>query len=366
MIPTIPGPSELRERVERDIDRAIRRGRNGLRYAAGMGRPKVGPTPKDVIWKRDKAEVWHYRGGKPTHRPPVLIVHSLVSRSYVYDLLEGNSMIRFFMDSGLDILLTDWGVADEADAENTLETYVDDYLPRAVAAACDATGSDEITVLGYCFGGVLSLLCAARHPELPIRNLAIMATPIDFSKLSGLVSLVRDGKVDIEDLLDETGNVPPEAMERSVRVMKPTADLAQYANLWQNLWNDKFFAAYQAMNQWVGDHVPFPGAAAKQAAEQLIQNNGLMEGTMRLGGHAVDLGAITCPTLSVLAKRDHIVPPECTTPLPGLLTGTKADELRLDAGHVGLAMGRSAKKVTLPHIAQWIKDHSDPIGGSEA
>ena len=43
------------ERIARDVDRAVRRGRNGLRYAAGTKRLKVGQTPKDVVWQRDKA-----------------------------------------------------------------------------------------------------------------------------------------------------------------------------------------------------------------------------------------------------------------------------------------------------------------------
>jgi len=363
MSPTVPVPSQLRERIGRDVDRAYRRSRNGLRYAAGSARPKIGPTPKDVVWKRDKAEVWRYRGTTPVEwAPPVLVVHSLVSRSYVLDLYKGNSAVQFFLDAGLDVLLLDWGIADEVEAQNTLETYVDEYLPRAVEGACEATGSDEITILGYCFGGVLSLMSAARHPEMPIRNLMVMATPIDYNHMPGMTGLLKDGKVQVEELFDDTGNVPPEALESSFRILKPTAEFTQYANLWQNLWNDQWVEGYQAMNQWAGDHVPFPGAAFKQVAEQLLTNNGFVEGTLRLGGRDVDLGAITCPTLSIVAERDHIVPIDAATPLPGLLTGTEAEELRLNAGHVGLVAGRQAAKVTLPAIVQWIKDHSDRVG----
>jgi polyhydroxyalkanoate synthase len=90
-----------------------------------------------------------------------------------------------------------------------------------------------------------------------------------------------------------------------------------------------------------------------------------MEGTLRLGGREVDLSAITCPVLNVVAERDHIVPIDAAAPIPGLLTGTQADELRLNAGHVGLVAGRQAAKVTLPNIAQWIKDHSEPVGEQE-
>ena len=358
----VPAPSDVLQRVERDVGRALQRGRNGLRYAAGTHRPKIGQTPKDVIWRRDKAEVWRYRGGEVTYSPPVLIVHSLVSRSYVLDLYPGNSAIAYLLGSGLDVLLVDWGVADEVEAENTLETYADDYLPAAIEAACEATGSDELTLLGYCFGGVLSLLTVARHPELPIRNLVLMATPVDFSAMEAITALVRGNRLDPEDVLDDTGNVPPEAVENSFRLLKPTAEVTQYATLWENLWNDQYMEGYQAMGQWTRDHVPFPGAAFRQTVEGLIRENGLMEGTLRLGGRDVDLSAIHCPVLNVVAERDHIVPIAAAEPVTKLVTGApEAEELRLHAGHVGLVAGRAAAKVTLPGIAGWIHEHSDRI-----
>src|ERR671927_381424 len=83
-------------------------------------------------------------------RPPVVIVHSLVSRSYVLDLYPGNSAIAFLLAQGLDVYLLDWGVADEAEAANTLETYARGYIPEALAAL-----DTDVTLLGYCFGGVL-------------------------------------------------------------------------------------------------------------------------------------------------------------------------------------------------------------------
>jgi polyhydroxyalkanoate synthase subunit PhaC len=353
-------PTDVRKRVERDVRRAVARGRNGLRYAAGTNRPKVGQTPRDTVWRRHKAELWRYRNDGVRYRPPVVIVHSLVSRSYVLDLYPGNSAVAFFVGSGLDVLLVDWGVADEAEAANTLETYVDEYLPQAIAAACETTGNEEITLLGYCFGGVLSLLAVARHPGLPVRNLVVMATPVDFEDMRAITGLVREGRLEPDELLDETGNVPPEAIEGSFRLLKPTGDAASYANLWQHLWNDAYVEGYQAMSQWTRDHVPFPGAAFRQTAEQLVRRNALCDGSLVLGGEPVDLGAIRCPVLNVMAERDHIVPLPAAEPVTRLVGSAEADELRLGAGHVGLVAGRAAAKVTLPGIVDWITTHSDP------
>jgi poly[(R)-3-hydroxyalkanoate] polymerase subunit PhaC len=288
-----------------------------------------------------------------------VIVHSLVSRSYVLDLYPGNSAVAFLLGSGLDVFLLDWGVADAAEAGNSLETYADGAIPAAVSAACNAAGTNDVTLLGYCFGGVLSLLACARHLELPVRNLVLMATPVDFSAMQAITSLVRDGRLDPEDIIDETGNVPPEVVENAFRLLKPTGEISQYANLWENLWNDAYMEGYQAMGQWTRDHVPFPGAAFRQTVEQLVRRNALMDGTLELGGEAVDLRKIRCPVLNVIAERDHIVPLPAAEPVRALVGSDEADELRLGAGHVGLVAGRAAANVTLPGIAAWIADHSE-------
>ena len=340
--------SALLDRVEHDVRRAVQRGRNGLRYAAGTSRPKVGQTPKDVVWSRHKAQLWRYRSDDVRHRPPVVIVHSLVSRSYVLDLYPGNSAVAFLLDAGFDVHLLDWGVADAAEADNTLATYARGYIPEALAAL-----DGEVTLLGYCFGGVLSLLACAWEPELSVRNLALMATPVDFAGMEAITALVREGRLEPDDLVDETGNVPPEAVENAFRLLKPTAEYSQYANLWQHLWNDAYVEGYQAMGQWTRDHVPFPGAAFRETVERLVRSNGLMDGSL------ADLSAITVPVLNVVAERDHIVPLAAAEPIPRLVGSEDAEELRLAAGHVGLVAGRSAAQVTLPGIAGWIARHGD-------
>ena len=71
------------------------RARNGVRYVRGTHRPKLGATPKEVVWKRGKAELWRYATATVRYGPPVVIVHSLVSRSYILDLRPGNSLVEY-------------------------------------------------------------------------------------------------------------------------------------------------------------------------------------------------------------------------------------------------------------------------------
>ena len=89
MAPSL-NPGDLVGRVTRDVERSVLRARNGIRYVRGTHRPKLGVTPKDVVWRSGKAELWRYRRGPGVrYGPPVVIVHSLVSRSYILDLQAG-------------------------------------------------------------------------------------------------------------------------------------------------------------------------------------------------------------------------------------------------------------------------------------
>jgi polyhydroxyalkanoate synthase len=352
-------PNELADRIRRDAERSVLRVRNGLKHLAGIGRPVLSQTPKDTVWRSDKVELWRYRSDQRTIATPLLLVHSLVSRSYVFDLVPGNSFVEAMIRRGFDVYLVDWGEPDELEAGNRLETYTDELMPEIVETVAGRSGSDDVNVFGYCFGGLLSLLSVAGNAELPVRSLAVQATPIDFRALGPMASMLADGRVDADDLIDQTGNVPADVMLNSFRVLQPTGDLTGYVNLWQHLWNDEYVAAHQTMTRWATDHIPFPGAAFRQTADLFIRQNLLVTGSVPLDGRTVDLGDITVPFLSIVGDKDHIVPPTSTEVLASLVGSDDVTELRLPAGHVGLIVGRSAHQRYIPAMADWLEAHSE-------
>ncbi len=353
-------PADLLAQVNRDVERSYLRARNGLRYVRGSTRPKLGTTPKDVVWRRDKAQLWRYRSGPARFAQPLLIVTSLVSRSYILDLLPGSSAVEFLRDQGFDVFMLDWGIPDELDADNSLETYVDEYLPRAVAAVRRETGCEELTIAGYCLGGVLSVLYANGHRDAGVRNLVLMATPVDFEQMGPMVAALRERRLDPEHLIDETGNVPADVLYSGFFMLAPTTTVAQYATLLDNLWNDQFVEGFQAMAQWARDHVPFPGAAFRDMVHELIRKNVLMTGSIRVGDRKVELGDARGNVLNAMAERDNVVAPSGAAPGKPLIGDTpRRAEQRLKGGEVTLGTRRSAVKHTMPRLAGWIIDHSD-------
>lgn len=343
----------LVEGLRKDAERSLFRARNGIKFATGISRPKVGLSPRHAVWRRDRVTLWRYDSDRRVGRP-LLICFSIMGRPYVLDLRPGNSFVERLRDAGFDVFLLDFGVPDDLDATNTLETYVDDYLPRAVRAAAKAAGSEDVDVLGYCFGGVLATLATAADPDLPVADLAVMATPIDFSGMTGVIQALTQGRLEIAEILDHTGNVPAEAVHRMFRSLKPTAGISAYATLWEKMWNDEFVDGFQAMSQWARDQVPFPGATAEQGLELLLRRNVLMTGEVELGGRQVALVDITCPVLVILAEHDHIVTPAAGRPLVDLVGSDDVTELCIPAGHIGLATGRQAAQTTIPELTAWL------------
>ncbi|MGH2761671.1 MAG: alpha/beta fold hydrolase [Thermoleophilaceae bacterium] len=344
--------------VRREATRSLFRAKNGIRYITGVGGPKVGQTPSDVVWRRGKARLLHYRGKGRSRRQPLVIVFSIVSRAYILDLRPGRSFVEQLLQRGLDVFLLDWGEADAVDSTNTLETYTQNYLPRALDAAREHAGRDGVDVLGYCFGGTLSVLGVAGQPHSPVRHLAVMATPIDFKRLEGVVRALDRGSLHVDDLVDHTGNVPAEAVYRAFASLRPTADVFKYADIWERLWSDEFMDNYQSMGQWLRDQVPFPGETARQVTDLLLRRNLLASGTVPLGGRPVRLADIRCPVLNVIAANDHMVPPVASEVLNNLVGSDDVTELRVPAGHVGLVTGRSAVQTTIPGIVDWLQERN--------
>ena len=355
--------SDLTGRVARDVERSLLRARNGIRYVHAMTQPREGATAKDVVWAQDRAELWRYRSETPIrYATPVVIVHSLVSRSYILDLRPGSSHVEYLLDQGFDVFMLDWGVADERDADNGFETYVDEYMPPALEAALDASGADELSLSGYCLGGIFGILYCAAYPEAPVRNLVLLATPIDYSQMGAMIAAVAAGRLDTKDLLDETGNVPADALYSGFYMQAPTKEIAQYATLLENLWNDEYVEAYQAMAQWSRDHVPMPGAATRQIVDDLIRRNVLMTGRWEIGGREIDFRDVRANVLNAFAEKDNVVPAVVSAPVMELVGDpARREELPLTGGHVTFGAGSHAFKRTLPALSQWLADHSDEL-----
>ena len=335
-------------------ERQIRRVVNGLRLAAGLDRPGVGCTPRTVIWSRGRASLMHYTAGAGAGRPAILLVPSLINRSYIWDLRHGDSFVEHLLGAGYDVLCLDWGQPDARDANNTMSTYIDDYMMAAVAAATRRCASVPI-VIGHCFGGLIALLWAASTEQQP-PALITLAAPTNWEEVGPLSWLTRQGRIEPEDVLDETGNVPPAAMLAAFRMIRPLGDVVTYVTLVDRLHDREATQAIWALMVWARGHIPFPGATFVEMIRKLSRENSLTTGKVAFGGRIRELSSITAPFLNIYGSKDHVAPPESVKPLTGLVGSRKAEQRELNAGHIGLLVGRTMRAQTVPTVIGWLDE----------
>jgi polyhydroxyalkanoate synthase len=340
----------------------------GLNLATGLQKVPTGLTPKEVIWTRNKALLYHYLPQtEQRHRTPLLLIYALINKPYILDLYPGNSFIEHMVKQGFEVYLLDWGDWGPEDSEVSFDDLVLDYIPRAVRKVVRHSGRERVTIMGYCIGGILTTIYTALHPDAPLRNAIFMAAPVDFAR-AGLFGCWLDPRYfPLDKALAAYGNMPGELVELGAKMLKPVTNyVTPLVNLSQRLEDDKYLQGWAAMNQWVNDRVDFPGAAFRQLVKDLYQENKLIRGELVIGGRTVDLKNIHWPALLIAAERDHITPPTTTLPLFDHISSKEKDKLVIPAGHVGLVAGRGAINGLWPKVSEWLAARSDGQTASPA
>jgi polyhydroxyalkanoate synthase subunit PhaC len=343
------------ESVWRSSDRALEM----TRAVLGSEDAPVGLTPKELVWRKNKARLYRYTRSEPaTHRTPVFLVLPLINRAYILDLRPGASFVEFLLSEGFDVFLMDWGTPGDEDRALDVTTLVTRYLPRAARAIQKATGVEQMTVLGYCIGGALATCFAALHPEFT-RNLVLLTAPLDFADAGQFGQMTARGVFPIERLTETYPTVPGQVPDIGSKLLNPMANyVGTYRRLWERLDDPGFdLEGWQAMYRWVNDSVPFAAAAFRQWIVEFYQENRLARDMLDMDGRPVRLADIHCPVLNIAASRDLIAPRATTSIVTSRVGSDDASEILIEGGHVGIVVGRTASQNLWPKVGVWLSAH---------
>ena len=341
-----------------EMDRSVQRLHNLAELVSGSNEPVVGQSPRQEVYRKHKARLFHYEGTRKYETPILFVPNFGISRPYIFDLLPKCSFIEYLVQEGFSFYLLDWGVFGPEDDHLTFTDCATRILPRMAQKVLQHSEAPGLSVVGYCMGAPLATSFLGSHPEFPVRNLVNLAGPIDFSDIGLFGCWLQRKHFDIDRLVDTMGHLPSEMVQLGFKLLRPTMDLSTNLNLWWNLWNPRYLESFQALNKWANEYVPLPGEFFRQWVKEFYQENRLAQGTLRLAGRAVDLKSITCPLLVVGAKQDNIAPPPSVKALIDLVGSQDKEYLELSGGHISLIAGRSASRDCWPHVASWLASRS--------
>ena len=314
-------------------------------------------TPSQVIYRENKMRVLHYpRGGCSCCRVPLVMTAPIIMPHYIMDLRPGKSLVKYLVDRGLDVFVVDWGVPDDSDRFDTLDRYVTRYLRHAIDAVCQVTGASQVTLHGYCQGGLLAVLFAAIFPRR-VRNLVSQTGPINFHD-DGIFSLWTR-KMNADLMVDTLGNIPAEMLQMTFQCVNPTGAMSQTLHYYENLADEQYVRDYIALNTWLNDLIPLPGELFRKFVKDLYQRNLLVKGEFEIGGTRVDLRRITCPVLTIAGEKDEVVPWRSAAVLNDLVGSEDKQLLLLKSGHLGMTIGRGAWNELWPALADWVIQHGE-------
>lgn len=323
--------------------------------------PQVGQTPKEVIWTKNKAKLYHYAPHtKKTNKVPILFIYALINRAYILDLYPGNSLIEYLVNDGHDVYLLDWGTAGHEDRHMKLDDYIVDYIPRAAKKVLKDADAKELTIYGYCMGGTMSTIFTSLYNDiLPIKNLVLMTSPIDFEDAGLYTNWLNKNTFQLDKMVDTLGNIPFEMIDYGNRLLSPISNsVGTYVGLASRIENDNAVLTWKLMQKWLNDGVPFPGEAYRQWIRDFYQDNKLVKGELAVRGQEVKLANIKANLLNICATRDNIVQPDQIKALNEQVSSKVNTLHEVPTGHVSVCTGRYAQKEIYPYVSKWLKDHS--------
>jgi polyhydroxyalkanoate synthase len=317
-----------------------------------------GATKKEEVWRDGKVVLYRYRGkSAPTAKVPLLIVYALVNRPYMVDLQDDRSIVRNLLAQGEDVYIVDWGYPDGSDRYVTLDDYVNGWIRRCVDFVAKKHKLKAINLLGICQGGAMSICFASIYPQ-KVKNLITMVTPVDFHTRDNMLSHWTQ-EMDVDLLVDTLGNVPGDLMNFCYLTLKPyRLNFQKYVGLVDILDDKTEVENFLRMEKWIFDSPDQAGEAFRQFIKDFYQGNKLKEGGLEIGGKPVDTKKVTMPVLNIFAEQDHLVPPDASRALKGVIGTKDYTELAFKGGHIGIYVsGRSQREVP-PAIHEWLKKRS--------
>jgi polyhydroxyalkanoate synthase len=281
--------------------------RSDQQFAVGKD---VAVTPGKVVYRNELIELIQYAPTTQTVRPePVLIVPAWIMKYYILDLSPHNSLVRFLVEKGFTVFMVSWKNPTPDYRDLSLEDYRHLGVDAAIAAINETMPGRRIHAAGYCLGGTLLSIAAARlgreRPDC-LRSVTLLAAQTDFTEAGELTLFINESQVAfLEDIIWRRGLLGTSQMAGAFQMLR-TNDL-----LWSRLVRDYLIgerAAPSDLMSWNADATRMPYRMHSDYLRRLFLNNDLAEGRYLVDGEPVTLSDLQMPMFVIGTQRDHVAP----------------------------------------------------------
>ena len=312
-------------------------------------------APFEVVSKKGKTRLLHYLNSPKdmsNNHTPLLILYAPINRFHILDISQDKSVVRKLMSEELDVYLLDWGYPSWEDSSLSLDDYIN-YVKDAVQSIKNIACVDKISMFGYCWGGIIALIYAARNNE-NLRSLTLMAAPIDTSKDNTIVANWARS-IDADRIIHEFGYIDGLALDVIFIMRNPTKYLFdRYLKFFSKLHDEQYVNNFIVLQRWLSDTPPIPGSLYLKIINDCYKKNLLVTNTKQFDDDSIDLSKITVPLLTIVAEDDDLVSPESTLAVASYVSSKDKLSLTIPGDHISLCVSSMAHKKLWPEAAKWI------------
>jgi polyhydroxyalkanoate synthase subunit PhaC len=339
-----------------------------LRDKASGGVADLRRMPRDSLAVHHDGAVFHrYRaveGVAPDAGPPILLVPPLGAPDFAYDLRRGCSLVEHLLTAGRTVYLVDYGSMSFAHRGRGMEHWVDDVVPWAIGESAGRARRD-VHVLGWCLGGIFSLLgIAGADDRLPVVTATVVASPFDVAAVP-LVAPLRPlaavaGGRGVSAVYRVIGSFPAPLVSAAFQLTAVDKLVTKPLTLLSRLDDRDCLAQIEAVDHLMRNMHGYPGRAFGQIYHLMLRNNDLADGKLALAGRTISLADVDVPVLVVAGRNDVIAPLGAVRRVTELLTG--APEVRFESapgGHLGVLTGRKARTTTWTYLDAFLDAHQN-------
>jgi poly[(R)-3-hydroxyalkanoate] polymerase subunit PhaC len=315
----------------------------------GGGLADLRRMPSTVIDTGPQRTLSRYDSARRRRGAPVILVPPLAAPAICFDLRRGCSLAEHLVVKGRRTYLLEYGAINFADRELGLEHWIEDVIPTAIRAAAEDAGR-PVHALGWCLGGIMTLLAHAMDGDLPVERIALVASPFDFSKVPLIAPLrpidaITRGQV-VTQLYRALGGAPAPLVKRGYQLAGIDKYVMRPWTIATHLGDRDLLAQIEAVDAFMGRMHAYPGRTFGQLYHRFFRTNDLADGRLALTDRTIDLADATVPLLAVAGRGDGIAPVAACLHVADLVGAAPIELETAPGGHLGVLTGRAARDTT--------------------